>query len=63
MQEAIEVNPKAVTTMFIGALLIAFFLIEPIDMSFGLWVTGFIIAMIIAATGTIMALVTLIKSL
>ena len=56
-------NFKAVTTMFVGALLLAFFLIEPIDMSFGLWVTGFIISMIIAAVGTVMALITLIKSM
>lgn len=56
-------NFKAVTTMFIGALLLAFFLIEPIEMSFGLWVTGFIISMIIAAAGTIMALIALIKSM
>ena len=56
-------NFKAVTTMFIGALLLVFFLIEPIEMSFGLWVTGFIISMIIAAVGTIMALIALIKSM
>lgn len=54
---------KAVSTMFVGALLLAFFLIEPIKMSFGLWVTGFIISMIIAAVGTIMALIALIKSM
>ena len=57
------VNFKAVTTMFIGALLLAFFLIEPIDMSFGLWITGFIISMIVAAVGTVMALIALIKSM
>lgn len=56
-------NLKAVTTMFIGALLLTFFLVDPIEMSFGLWVTGFVISMIIAAVGTIMALIALIKSM
>ena len=56
-------NFKAVTTMFIGALLLVFFLIEPIEISFGLWLTGFIISMIVCVVGIGMALKALIKSM
>ena len=54
---------RAITVMFIGAVLLAIFLFVPLDMEFGLWVTCFIISMIIAAVGAVMALISLIKSM
>ena len=54
---------RGIALMFIGAVMIAFFMYVNIPMSFGLWLTGFLISMLIAASGAVMLIVYLAKGI
>lgn len=43
--------------MFVGALMLAFFMFVDLSMNFGLWITCFIISMIISASGAVTLIV------
>ena len=52
---------RGITLMFIGAVMIAFFMYVNIPMNFGLWLTCFLISMLIAASGAVMVIFHLAK--
>ena len=54
---------RGTVLMFIGALMLAFFMYVNIPMSFALWMTGFIISMLVAATGAVMLMIYLAKGI
>ena len=54
---------RGIVLMFIGAVMLAFFMYVNIPMSFGLWVTGFLISMLVAASGAVMLIVYLAKGI
>ena len=54
---------RGIVLMFIGALMLAFFMYVNIPMSFALWMTGFIIGMLVAATGAVMLMIYLAKGI
>lgn len=54
---------RGITLMFVGAVMIAFFMYVNIPMNFGIWLTGFLISMIIAASGAVMVIVHLAKGI
>ena len=49
--------------MFIGAVMLGIFMFADVTMDFGLWITGFLISMLVAATGTVMLIVYLAKGI
>jgi len=49
--------------MFIGAVMLGIFLFADLTMDFGLWLTGFLISMIIAVTGTVMLIIYLARGI
>ena len=54
---------RGIVLMFIGAVMLAFFMYVNIPMSFGLWITGFVISMLVAASGAVMLIVYLAKGI
>ena len=54
---------RGIALMFIGAVMLAFFMYVNIPMNFGLWLTGFLISMLIAASGAVMLIVYLAKGI
>ena len=54
---------RGIVLMFIGAVMLAFFMYVNIQMSFSLWLTGFLISMLIAASGAVMVIVYLAKGI
>ena len=54
---------RGITLMFIGAMMLAFFMYVNIPMNFGIWLTGFLISMIIAASGAVIVIVHLAKGI
>lgn len=54
---------RGITLMFVGAVMLAFFMYVNIPMNFGIWLTGFLISMIIAASGAVMVIVHLAKGI
>ena len=49
--------------MFVGALMLAFFMFVDLQMNFGLWLTCFIISMIISASGAVTLIVYLAQGI
>ncbi|WP_419959997.1 hypothetical protein [Psychrobacillus sp. BM2] len=49
--------------MFIGAVMLAIFMFADLTMDFGLWITGFLISMVVAITGTVMLIIYLAKGI
>lgn len=49
--------------MFIGAVMLAIFMYAGTNMPFGLWVTGFVISMLVAAAGTITLIIYFAKGI
>ena len=49
--------------MFIGAVMLAVFMYVDMQISFGLWLTGFIISMLVAGSGAITMIVYLAKGI
>ena len=47
---------RGIVLMFIGAVMLAFFMYVNIPMNFGVWLTGFLISMLIAASGAVMVI-------
>lgn len=54
---------RGIVLMFIGAVMLAFFMYVNIPMSFSLWITGFLISMLVAASGAVMLIVYLAKGI
>jgi len=54
---------RGIALMFIGAVMLAFFMYAKIPMNFGLWLTGFLMSMLIAASGAVMLIVYLAKGI
>ena len=54
---------RGIVLMFIGAVMLAFFMYVNIPMNFGVWLTGFLISMLIAASGAIMLIFHLAKGI
>ena len=54
---------RGIVLMFIGAVMLAFFMYVNIPMNFGLWLTGFLISMLMAASGAVMVIVHLAKGI
>ena len=52
-----------ITLMFIGAVMLAIFLYVDMQISFGLWLTGFIISMFVAGSGAITMIIYLAKGI
>ena len=49
--------------MFIGAVMLAIFMFADLTMNFGFWITGFLISMVIAGSGTVMLIIYLAKGI
>ncbi|KGR84537.1 hypothetical protein [Lysinibacillus odysseyi] len=49
--------------MFIGAVMLAIFMYADLKLTFGLWATGFIISMLIAAVGAITLIIYFAKGI
>lgn len=49
--------------MFIGAVMLAIFMFADLTMDFGLWITGFLISMVVAITGIVMLIIYLAKGI
>lgn len=47
--------------MFIGAVMLAVFMFADLTMDFGLWITGFLISMLVAISGTVTLIIYLAK--
>lgn len=56
-------NKPGVLLMFLGAVLIALLLFINFPISFGIWVTLFIVSMVIAGIGTVLSIVELGKKI
>ncbi len=56
-------NKPGVLLMFIGAVLIALLLFINFPISFSVWVTLFIVSMVIAGSGTVLSIVELGKKI
>lgn len=50
-------------TMFVGAVLVAIMLFGNFNISFGVWVTLFLISMLVAATGAVLSIIELAKKI
>jgi len=49
--------------MFIGAVMLAIFMFVDLTMDFGLWIIGFLISMIVAASGAVTLIFYLAKGI
>ncbi|MEK3954968.1 hypothetical protein [Psychrobacillus sp. FSL K6-1464] len=49
--------------MFIGAVLLGIFMFADLTMDFGLWITGFLISMVVAISGTVMLIIYLARGI
>lgn len=49
--------------MFIGAIMLAIFMLADLTMDFSLWITGFLISMLVAVSGTVMLIIYLAKGI
>ncbi|WP_277587034.1 hypothetical protein [Psychrobacillus antarcticus] len=49
--------------MFIGAVMLAIFMFADLTMNFGLWITGFLISMLAAISGTVTLIIYLAKGI
>lgn len=49
--------------MFIGAVMLATFMFVDLKVDFGLWITGFLISMIVAASGAVTLIFYLAKGI
>lgn len=56
-------NKPGVLLMFFGAVLIALLLFISFPISFGVWVTLFIVSMVIAGIGTVLSIIELGKKI
>ncbi|PZX04637.1 hypothetical protein C7437_104149 [Psychrobacillus insolitus] len=52
-----------VVLMFIGAVMLATFMFVDLKVDFGLWITGFLISMIVAASGAVTLIFYLAKGI
>ena len=52
-----------VVLMFIGAVMLAIFMFVDLKVDFGLWITGFLISMIVAASGAVTLIFYLAKGI
>ena len=52
-----------VVLMFIGAVMLAIFMFVDLKVDFGLWIIGFLISMIIAASGAVTLIFYLAKGI
>ena len=52
-----------ITMMFIGAVMLAIFLYVDMQIAFGLWLTGFIISMLVAGVGAVTMIIYLAKGI
>ncbi|MET0960028.1 MAG: hypothetical protein ABWX58_06845 [Psychrobacillus psychrotolerans] len=43
--------------MFIGAVMLGIFMFANLTMDFSLWVTGFLVSMVVAISGTVMLII------
>jgi len=49
--------------MFIGAAMLGIFMFADLTMDFGLWITGFLISMVIAVSGTVILIIYLARGI
>ncbi|QUG43145.1 hypothetical protein KD050_07900 [Psychrobacillus sp. INOP01] len=49
--------------MFIGAVMLAIFMFADLTMDFGLWITGFLVSMLVAVSGTMILIIYLAKGI
>ncbi|WP_411748087.1 hypothetical protein [Psychrobacillus psychrotolerans] len=49
--------------MFIGAVMLGIFMFADLTMDFGLWITGFLISMVVAISGTVMLIIYLARGI
>lgn len=49
--------------MFIGAVLLGIFMFADLTMDFGLWITGFLISVVVAISGTVMLIIYLARGI
>ena len=54
---------RGIVLMFIGAVMLAFFMYVNVPMNFVVWVTGFLIGMLIAASGAVMVIIHLARGI
>ncbi|SFQ72027.1 hypothetical protein SAMN05421670_3592 [Psychrobacillus psychrotolerans] len=49
--------------MFIGAVMLGIFMFADLTMDFGLWITGFLVSMVVAISGTVMLIIYLARGI
>lgn len=49
--------------MFIGAIAMAIFLLVDMELSFGLWLLGFVWAMLVSAVGAVLGIIYLLRKI
>ena len=49
--------------MFIGAVMLAIFMFANFTVDFGLWMTGFLVSMIVAVSGTVILIIYLARGI
>ncbi|MEK5148443.1 hypothetical protein MKX53_15715 [Psychrobacillus sp. FSL K6-4615] len=47
--------------MFIGAVMLGIFMFADLTMDFNLWITGFLLSMVVAISGTVMLIIYLAR--
>lgn len=52
-----------ILTMFLGAILIAIFLLIDLNLNFKVWVICFLISLLVAAIGAVMSIIELAKKI
>lgn len=49
--------------MFIGAVMLGIFMFADLRMDFNLWITGFLLSMVVAISGTVMLIIYLARGI
>lgn len=49
--------------MFIGAVMLGIFMFADLTMDFNLWITGFLLSMVVAISGTVMLIIYLARGI
>ncbi|MEK5217179.1 hypothetical protein [Psychrobacillus sp. FSL H8-0487] len=49
--------------MFIGAVMLGIFMFADLTMDFALWITGFLVSMVVAISGTVMLIIYLARGI
>lgn len=52
-----------IVLMFIGAIMLAIFMYANLQLTFGLWLAGFIISMLVAGSGAVTLIIYLAKGI